>query len=405
MILLFEGYAYPLQALAPLLPVGLYQLCGSDQCQTPYVGYCHYNGQALMLLPKVFLNENGQAFGHHHPESLLHFHSPQARQTFGQEHTANGQTQADFMFSFSVWLYRAIRQFRERHQDSALLQASELLSVSGSGDDSLSELEIVYSLLRFNQENQTLFTFIKRFNTSQNRKTSWASTVRRTHPLLQGGKPIYTELVNKEKHINYDEELLVIYFATLRHLSQQYGFHVELNPLYALPGKHEFEQFKVSALQRLKQIRGNYFSDKMLQIWQLLYLYFARQEAMKPSQNFTEILLVRDFNIVFEDMMDSLLSDPKENFLEGRLRDQPDGKRVDHIFGYADLLQPDNDRIFHIGDSKYYKAGAKIGLESVFKQFTYAKNVIQLNIDWLEGGKSVIFRYRDPFDGRLQPYA
>ena len=33
--------------------------------------------------------------------------------------------------------------------------------------------------------------------------------------------------------------------------------------------------------------------------------------------------------------------------------------------------------IFYIGDSKYYKYRTPMGKEAVYKQFTYAKNVIQ----------------------------
>jgi hypothetical protein len=39
------------------------------------------------------------------------------------------------------------------------------------------------------------------------------------------------------------------------------------------------------------------------------------------------------------------------------------------------------DDIYYIGDSKYYKEGRDPGENSIYKQFTYAKNVIQMNMD------------------------
>ena len=39
------------------------------------------------------------------------------------------------------------------------------------------------------------------------------------------------------------------------------------------------------------------------------------------------------------------------------------------------------DEIYYIGDSKYYKANHSLGKESIYKQYTYARNVIQWNID------------------------
>lgn len=42
-------------------------------------------------------------------------------------------------------------------------------------------------------------------------------------------------------------------------------------------------------------------------------------------------------------------------------------------------------QVYYIADSKYYKVGASLGLEAVYKQYTYAKNVIQLTFDILHG--------------------
>ena len=37
----------------------------------------------------------------------------------------------------------------------------------------------------------------------------------------------------------------------------------------------------------------------------------------------------------------------------------------------------DDKPVYYIGDSKYYKRNTEVGEESIYKQFTYAKNVIQ----------------------------
>lgn len=42
----------------------------------------------------------------------------------------------------------------------------------------------------------------------------------------------------------------------------------------------------------------------------------------------------------------------------------------------------------YIGDSKYYKMGNELGKESVFKQYTYARNVIQWNLDIFNSGRT-----------------
>ena len=114
-----------------------------------------------------------------------------------------------------------------------------------------------------------------------------------------------------------------------------------------------------------------------------------------------DFISVNNYNLVFEDMIDKLFSDPiiDEKTADGitlkKLKYNEDGKIIDHIFDYQSLL--DTSDIFYIGDSKYYKSDNIAGKVSKYKQFTYAKNVIQYNIDLLNTGKYYTenLRYRD----------
>ena len=66
------------------------------------------------------------------------------------------------------------------------------------------------------------------------------------------------------------------------------------------------------------------------------------------------------------------------------LKHNQDGKIIDHLYSHQSLI--DNSDIFYIGDSKYYKSNSEAGKVSKYKQFTYAKNIIQFNIDLLNFG-------------------
>jgi hypothetical protein len=99
-------------------------------------------------------------------------------------------------------------------------------------------------------------------------------------------------------------------------------------------------------------------------------------------------------------MVDKLFSDDLSDKQSGisinDLKKNDDGKIIDHIYGYQSLI--DTSNIFYIGDSKYYKPNTEAGKLSKYKQFTYAKNVIQFNIDLLnKKNKSykTDVRYRD----------
>lgn len=403
MIVLVEAYAYQPDDLAGLIDPHYLMPATVGRVKLNYVGYLAEAGQrhSVIILPKVFLSHRAgrdYVFGTYTPEDLLTLPADDPS-PIREWLRAGGQL--DFLFRFSVWLYRAIRQFRQRQPDSILYDRVNLLDVSTTGDSALSELEIVLALVRFHRDNNTLLTHIKRVSTAQRHTVSWSRTVARQQPILQNGRPIYAEPVVKQKHINYDEELLVLYLSTLDDLRREYGFRLELNPLYTLLPAREFERFRARATRRLREIRGKYFSDKLLRVWQLLFLYYDRQEKMRPGRAFSEVLLVRDFNVVFEDMIDHLLADPKDQLPNG-LRDQPDGKIVDHIYDDASLLLPDH--IYHIGDSKYYKDGNRIDRYSVSKQFTYARNVIQANVDLLNRDQpNGARRYRDALTEGYNP--
>ena len=140
--------------------------------------------------------------------------------------------------------------------------------------------------------------------------------------------------------------------------------------------------------RRLKQIKYKYFSDKALELWELCYAFFDRPENITLNIDQKEYLLVKSFHIVFEAIIDELIAGDQRKQLPKELKDQPDGKRVDHMYQYKELTNNENDdNIYYIGDSKYYKRGNALGVESVYKQFTYARNVIQWNLDLFNDGK------------------
>ena len=156
----------------------------------------------------------------------------------------------------------------------------------------------------------------------------------------------------------------------------------------------------------LRSIRRRYFKDELVRLWKLLYAFFDKSESIRSGKTRDEALLARSFNLVFEEMVDSLISNDaaEDKDIFSDLKDNKDGKQIDHI--YKDRSMLDDGQIYYIGDSKYYFYGSDIGTESIYKQFTYARNIIQLNIDIFNKPeqrrstkeKEIIseVRYRDP---------
>lgn len=387
MIILFEEYQYKTEKLKQVLSERYFFPINSVYSKINYVGY-YYNpiiNNAVIIFPKVFINENGFAFDEFEPENLI---IPSNENKEKLSRTGKDK----IVFEISTWLYRAIQQFNKRHFYNSISENQFLNQVvTNLEEKSNTELDIILSLLKFYKENQDLFSFISKSAHSQQNKINWHKTINKKQPIIQNNTPIYIDLATTRKKVNYDEELLVLFYSTLNFLKGKYAFDFYPPQNYELIKRHQFENVLRKGCRYLKSIKYKYYSDKMISLYNLLYAFFERSEKTQSKKQIEEVLLIKDFNIVFEDMIDDLIGDSK---LLPELKNHADGKQVDHIYKYKSLLV--EDEIYFVGDSKYYKPQNSVGKYSKAKQFTYAKNVIQYNIDLFNDNKlDKQLRYRE----------
>ena len=386
MKILIEQYGYDKERLSAILDPHYFTEMRNGKAKIPYVGYflSHKIPDTVFILPKVFIID-GKAFGEYEPEEIIDFDN------LKQEHKAN-------VFSLSVWIYRAIKLYFQRKDKVG--EEVEIMQnvVSHQGPSSETMIDIVLSLLKFDKEHKNLFTYITRLIHSGQNKIHWQKTISKTQALIQNGVPVYLNPHTKHKDINFDEELIVLFYSVLNYLSQEFKFNVRPAFGYELL-KPEAVQSMIESgkgVRILRQNRRKYFTDEMVQLWNLLFTFFEQSQYIQSKDNHDEqAMLVREFNLVFEDMIDSLIGD---NNLDHRLKKHKDGKIIDHIYRDNSLIE-DKKQIYFIGDSKYYKDDNDIGPDSIYKQFTYAKNVIQYNIDFFnqdpEAFERTNLQYRD----------
>lgn len=346
-----------------------------------YVGY-FYNTElrdCVFILPKVLLetiDKKDLVFGKYPPEEILNIDT----------NKAVTQTEKNFIYEFAVWIYRAIVVFQNSHKDSNIVFHKKIIKV-GKGGRKLSNtfLDILLALLQFNKDNQSFFFFVLRNLHSGYNKINWTRTIGTSNAIVQDNRPVYLNPVNKKRQINFDEELLVIFFSILNYISNHYGFSADINCNFNLIKGKQFETYLNGLGKvRLQQIKYKYFSDKALELWDLCYAFFDTARQVRTNSTQQEYLLVKNFNIVFEAIIDELIGDRE---IPKGLKEQEDGKRVDHMYTYKGLTTYEEDKpIYYIGDSKYYKRGNQVGKESVYKQFTYARNVIQWNLNLFMNG-------------------
>lgn len=401
MYILFEEHPYEHTLVKSILN-GIYNLQDVDKkVNVPFVGY-FYNSQVrdcVFILPKVLLTEQeidvdgkqvkidiianvssktGNSFVR--PEDII-------TQEDQKKHLDGAYRK--FIYEFSVWIYRALKVFLTANPKSQAI-FYEQLPQAGKGRRHHVEtyLDIVLSLIKFNQENRDFILFTVKNLHRGNNKINWTRTLSHSQAFVQGDEVVYLNPVNKKRVVNYEEELFIIFFSILHYLNEEYGFHAPINIQYELIKGKQFKQY-LNGLgkTRLRQIKYKYFSDKALQLWDLCYAFFDSTHRIAINTNAQEYILANSFNIVFEAMIDEQIGDKD---LPADLKSQRDDKRIDHLYTYKYLIENIDDNnelmtrdVYNIADSKYYKRDKELRGHDVPKQFTYARNVIQWHMDLL----------------------
>lgn len=382
MKLLFEEYKYDLAYVQGISLSAYFFLCEEIcEAQVPYVGYFYSEAarDSVFILPKVFLFEGegdaGQgeiAFGRYRPEDIINLEDPDNPLRLDGFDTV--------VFDLSAWLYQAIQRYHARHRYGGIIENAKIQNViSNKGGSGQTFLDTMLSLLRFHKEHRNLITYISIINASGNNKIHWPKTISKVQPLIRSGVPFYAEFRNRDKTVNYDEDIIVLFYSVLEYLRQTYCFSVQADLNYPLIKPRRVEDMIATGkgTRLLRSIRRKYFTDELVALWQLLYVFFDKAENIRRGRYHEEALLVRSFNLVFEDMIDLLIGDDMPEVSD--LKDTRDGKRIDHIYRDASLIP--QEQIYFIGDSKYYLDRNEIVGESVHKQYTYAKNIIQYSLD------------------------
>ena len=382
MKLLIEEYQYNAKDVVDVLE-GLFTLQDVDnKISVSYVGY-YYNPKikdCVFVLPKVLIDEHGLVFGKYDPAKLIHLDRDEVKLE---------QHEKKFLYEFAVWIHRAIVVYNTANENNGIV-LRRVIESDGNGAKKKSNtlLDVILALIRFNKENRSFFTFILKNIHSGFNKINWGKTISSTAAVVQGEEPIYLNPVNKKRQVNFDEELIVIFFSILNYVAERFGFRTEIPFGFKLITGNQFERYiNGFGMRRLRQIKYKYYSDIAVRLWDLCYAFFDKTYQIKMSTSQSEYLLVKSFHIVFEAIIDELIGD--KDVPKG-LQEQEDGKLVDHFYTYKGLVsnrEEEND-VYYIGDSKYYKIGSDPKGEAVYKQYTYARNVIQWNLNLFLDEKS-----------------
>ena len=397
MKILIEGEKYSMELLQDLFDDPKFYHQENQEGVILSVGYYHSyeRGELVYMLPKVFMADSQETVFGITKNDLLDL---ERSETFKHKDEYN------WIRLVSVYFYNSLLEFRNRNKATSIVQSSLSFNLNTNiGKQEYSYLDLLLSFVNFYKKNKTsiLFKHIE-FKSKQVRNPNWERTISKSVPLItQDKQPIYNIYRNKKKVVNTEEELLTYFFSILNYFNEEHNLYLQIDRSYEIIKGSQFKLLQKNGLSKLRKIKYRYFNDTLKKMYHLCEIYFSKTDTSSINRKREEFISVNNYNLVFEDMIDKLFSDPiiDEKTADGitlkKLKYNEDGKIIDHIFDYQSLL--DTSDIFYIGDSKYYKSDNIASKVSKYKQFTYAKNVIQYNIDLLNIGKYYTenLRYRD----------
>ena len=292
------------------------------------------------------------------------------------------------LYNFIILFFKSLKKINNKEN-----KYSFPFIESNLKEKEFTHLETIISLIDFYKKNkEVLFIYVQQIllEHQNSSKTNWNKTILKAIPFISNKKPIYIYFVNNKKIIDKDEKLLKIFYSTIYYLNKEYFINLTIPDIikdFFIYSPKEFKKIKKNILRILKLIKYKYFSDKLKQLYNLLENYYDIHKKSKINSK-NEFILTKDYHIIFEKMVDSLISDKNQEI--EKLKNQKDGKFVDHLFLYNSLIDK-NKKIYYIADSKYY-TDDKIGVYSIYKQVTYARNIINYHIDKNNYSENILYR-------------
>lgn len=356
-----------------------YTLCDNRKyIKFDYVGYCYIHTEnedetdkCIFFIPKVVLNSDDDENTAPKAKVLLKY-APEDIICSETLKVIDYESYS-FILKLSFEVCKAIEVYHNSIKTAQLPVAQDIDSIRANlNNRPQSLLDLLQSFEKFSLENRDYFMFLSQESHNPQKKINWRRTIQSTQPFFQKKRPFYLNPITKKSEIDFDEELLVIFYSILHYINSEYDLRCPINEGYNLITGSAFKHYLTGYGQiRMAQIQFRYFSDKSLELWSLCNEFFCHL-ATSENRITTEYLLAKGFHEVFEKMMDHLIGDEdKETQRQKKLRD---GKEIDHLYRGQSLIKPDRE-IFYIADSKYYTIGAVMDDKSRWKQFTYATDI------------------------------
>lgn len=354
-----EQYRYKKELLYELFEPRFIKDVDENHAVLQCVGFYTNNAREIyIVLPKLF-EKDGTLFNDIDVEEF-------AQQDYRNALKGNKEKVA-FVHDFTILLFQTLMKYQRENKNE---HPDDLSVLSNMEDKKLSIIETIFSVIKFHKQNQHLYIKEKGIDKKKTNKIHWNKTIKKNMPVMYDENVHYFHFKYSNSRLSQNDIVLMVFYSLLNKIKCTYNINISLDSHLPIMPLREFIKFERKIPKILKNIRSLYIRDDMKQLVKLLNAYY-QYESISAKKDSVGYIVVFNFNLLFEDMVNEILSD-KEHLAV--LKVQKDGKIIDHIFSGKSFVT--GSKIFFIGDSKYYK-GETVHTHSIFKQFTYSRNIIQ----------------------------
>ncbi|OZM56875.1 hypothetical protein CIB95_08880 [Lottiidibacillus patelloidae] len=269
----------------------------------------------------------------------------------------------------AILLYKTLRRYASINQNAS----NEI--ISNIKEEHNTFLDIILSIIKFHNQHPHMYLTTKVIEKNRGKRVLWSKTIKKSNPIINKKDILYIDALKQNNKLVNEDILFTLFYSVLYSIKKKFNFAISLSEGLPILKGHQFNKLEKKALKILNTIKHNYYSDNQRRIVQLLIFYFQIEENSRSKEGSHEYLLTSSFNLLFEKIVDEIISD-KESVLN--LKKQIDNKELDHVY-YDQSFFSKRNTIF-VGDSKYY-IGESIGTmdsSSKYKQYNYIKNVIDI---------------------------
>lgn len=312
----------------------------NSQYKCDYVGYIRESDkEPIMIIPKIF------------SQSII-------------DEYCLGKTEArEWISDYCIKQYLTLKKYFGKFKSyTGNLPESTIFS------SEVTYIDVALAVIDFYSKHKYLFVIDKQDRITKNpNNVKWNKMLNSMRYKIVNNTLIFEDFNSNLSKNSTDDFLLKLLNNEVFNISKLLNIKVNIEQDSTLD-RVEYAKFIKNPLKNLKKLRKNYFRDDFVKLYKVLYSYYSVTGTNKTKGK-CEFYLTNSFQLVFESMVDGLLSDEE---LVKEYKYNRDGKIIDHIFGFTDFIF--GRKTIYIGDSKYYKDDTDIKHQQ-WKQYTYARNV------------------------------